>query len=87
MRWNQSVNAERQSLVSIAMSRPGIDAAIVLDQFIAGLDMPRRLSDVRIGPEHFQRIADQAMNTPWVPRNPRKIAGATQIMEILQLAA
>jgi hypothetical protein len=27
------------------------------------------------------------MNTPWVPRNPRPIAGPAQVREILELAA
>jgi len=87
MRWNRSANAHRQALVAAAMGRPGEDAADVLDAFIAGLGMPRRLNDVRIGPEHFDKIAEQAMGTPWVPRNPRPIAGPAQVREILQLAA
>ena len=35
MRWNKSVNAEQQALVSVAMGQPGKDAADVLDAFIA----------------------------------------------------
>lgn len=87
MRWNKSVNAERQALVSAAMGQPGEDAADVLDDFIRGLGMPRSLQDVRIGPEHFDRIAEQAMATPWIPRNPRKIDTSAQVREILLLAA
>jgi maleylacetate reductase len=87
MRWNKSVNADRQALVSAAMGHPGKDAGDVLDAFIRGLGMPRSLQDVRIGPEHFDRIAEQAMGTPWVPRNPRKIDGPAQVREILLLAA
>jgi maleylacetate reductase len=87
MRWNKSVNADRQALVSAAMGHPGKDAGDVLDGFIRGLGMPRSLQDVRIGPEHFDRIAEQAMGTPWVPRNPRKIDGPAQVREILVLAA
>jgi maleylacetate reductase len=87
MRWNKSVNADRQALVSAAMGHPGEDAGDVLDAFIRGLGMPRSLQDVRIGPEHFDRIAEQAMGTPWVPRNPRKIDGPAQVREILVLAA
>ena len=49
--------------------------------------MPRSLQDVRVGPEHFDAIAEQAMGTPWVPRNPRKIDGPAQVREILLLAA
>ena len=87
MRWNRADNAERQALVSAAMGRPGEDAADVLDRFISGLGMPRSLQEVSIGPEHFDRIAEQAMATPWIPRNPRKIDGPAQIREILLLAA
>ena len=87
MRWNQPVNADRQALVVAAMGHPGEDAADVLADFIAGLGMPRSLSAVDIGPESFDRIAEQAMGTPWVPRNPRPIAGPAQVREILELAA
>ena len=49
--------------------------------------MPRCLAAVGIGPELFDRIAEGAMHTPWVPRNPRPIAGLAQVREILELAA
>jgi maleylacetate reductase len=87
MRWNKPANAARQAMVAAAMGRPGDDAADVLDAFIAGLGMPRSLGAVKIGPESFERIAEQAMGTPWVPRNPRKIDGPAQVREILALAA
>jgi maleylacetate reductase len=87
MRWNKPVNAERQALVAAALGHPGEDAGGVLDTFIAGLGMPRSLGSVKIGPESFARIAEQAMDTPWVPRNPRPIPGPAQVCEILELAA
>ena len=87
MRWNYSANAERQALVASAMGHPGEDAADVLDDFIRGLGMPRSLREVGVGPEHFERISEQAMGTPWIPRNPRRIEGPTQVREILALAA
>ncbi len=87
MRWNKQDNAERQALVSEAMGQPGKDAADVLDRFIRGLGLPRSLQDVRVGPEHFEAIAEQAMRTPWIPRNPRKIDTPAQVREILLLAA
>ena len=87
MRWNRSENAVRQALISAAMGQAGEDAGDVLDQFIRGLGLPRSLHEVRVGPEHFDRIAQQAMKTPWVPRNPRKIEGPDQLREILLMAA
>ena len=87
LRWNRQDNAERQALVAAAMGRPGDDAGDVLDGFIRDLGLPRSLNDVGVGPEHFDRIAEQAMGTPWIPRNPRRIDGPAQIREILLLAA
>jgi alcohol dehydrogenase class IV len=87
MRWNKPVNAERQALVATSMSHPGEDAGDALDAFIAGLGMPRSLDAVGIGPESFARLAEGAMSTPWVPRNPRAITGPSEVREILELAA
>jgi maleylacetate reductase len=87
MRWNRSANAARQALVAEAMGEAGEDAADVLDQFIRSLGMPRSLREVRVAPEHFDKIAQQAMATPWVPRNPRKIDTPREVREILELAA
>jgi alcohol dehydrogenase class IV len=87
MRWNKQANADRQELVAAALGHPGEDAGDLLDKFIGGLGMPRSLGAVDVGREHFERIAEQAMGTPWVPLNPRPIDGPAQVMEILELAA
>jgi maleylacetate reductase len=87
MEWNKPVNGERQALVSTAMGRPGEDAATVLDAFIGELGMPRSLGAVNVGPEHYDRIAEQAMGTPWVPRNPRPIPTPAEVKQILEIAA
>ena len=87
MRWNEPANADRQALVAEAMGHPGANAADVLDQFIVGLGMPRSLRAVGVEARDFPAIAAQAMRTPWVPRNPRPIAGPDQVQEILDLAA
>jgi maleylacetate reductase len=87
MRWNKSVNATRQKLVAQAMGHPGEDAGDVLDSFIRNLGMPRSLREVKVVSEHFDSIAKAAMATPWVPRNPRRIASPADVREILELAA
>jgi maleylacetate reductase len=87
MRWNRAADGGRQALVAAAMGAPRAEAGDLLDDFIGGLGMPRRLSAVQIGRDAFPRIAEAAMATPWVPRNPRPIAGPAQVMEILDLAA
>ena len=87
MRWNKEVNRERQALVAAALGHANEDAGDVLDQFIAGIGMPRSLSAVKIGRESFDKMAEHAMGTPWVPRNPRPITSPAQVREILELAA
>jgi len=87
MKWNKVANADRQALVAEAMGEAGRDAGDALDAFIGGLGMPRSLGAVKIGAEHFERISQQAMGTPWIPRNPRPIPSPAQVREILELAA
>ena len=87
MRWNKSVNAAQQAEVARAMGCEGEDAGDALDRFIGGLGMPRTLGAVGVKEEHFDRIAKQAMGTPWIPRNPRPIPTPAEVMEILKLAA
>jgi maleylacetate reductase len=86
-RWNKPVNGARQAELAAAMGHPGKELSDVLDALIRGLGMPRSLREVKVGPESFDLIATQAMNTPWVPRNPRKIDGPAEVREILELAA
>jgi maleylacetate reductase len=87
MRWNMSANADRQAEVAAAMGHPGAQAGDVLAAFIGGLGMPRSLSAVGVGEDAFARISEQAMGTPWIPRNPRTISGPAAVREILALAA
>ena len=87
VRWNKGANHDRQALVSAAMGHAGEDAGDALDAFIRGLGMPRSLAEVGVGPEHFDRIAEQALKTQWVPLNPRPIDSPAQVREILELAA
>jgi len=87
MRWTLPANAARQALVAAAMGAADRPAAEQLDALIDRLGMPRSLNAVGIGRDAFGRIAEAAMATPWVPRNPRRIAGPTEVLEILDLAA
>jgi maleylacetate reductase len=87
LRYNRSVNLERQRLVAEAMGNPGEDAADVIAAFIAGLGLPGKLADVGVTREHFAVIADHAMHDSWLHTNPRKITSAEQVTEILESAA
>jgi len=87
LRYNRAANAERQRLVAEALGHPGEDAADVMDNFVAELGLPRRLSEVGIGPEHFATIATNAMHDKWLHANPVKITSPEQVLKILEAAA
>jgi len=87
LRYNRAANAERQRLVAEALGHPGEDAADVMDNFVAELGLPRRLSEVGISPGHFATIATNAMHDKWLHANPVKITSPEQVLKILEAAA
>jgi maleylacetate reductase len=84
--YNLPVNGERQREISTAMGHPGVAASKVLDRFIAGLGMPRRLSEVGVADTDLPRLAENCMLDDWTYSNPRKIDSPGQVMEILKSA-
>jgi maleylacetate reductase len=87
LRYNRTANAERQRQVAAAMGHPDEDAADVIAALIAGLDLPRCLSDVGVRREQFALIADRVMHEHWIHKNPRSITASEQVLEILDAAA
>jgi alcohol dehydrogenase class IV len=87
LRYNRSVNGERQQMVAQALGRPGADAGDAIAALVAELELPRRLSEVGVGPEQFALIAEHVMHDSWLHTNPRKIASTEQVLEILRAAA
>jgi maleylacetate reductase len=86
LRFNHSVNAEKQERVSEALGRPGEPAADVVNRLIAGLGLPTRLRDVGVEPEQLDLIAENSMHDRWVHTNPRKIDGPAVIRTLLDAA-
>lgn len=87
LRWNESANAERQRLIAEAMGAPDRPAWMVLDEFIAGLGMPRTLAAVGVSEVDFAKVAKSAMLDHYLHRNPRLVHGEADVLEILRLAA
>ncbi len=86
MRFNLPVNAERQTLVSEALGRPGVPAADVLADLIAELGLPRTLREVKVRPDLLDRIAEESMHDRWIHSNPRKIDGPAVVRQLLDAA-
>jgi maleylacetate reductase len=86
MRWNVPSNPDRQRLIAQALGRPDGDAASALGDLVAGLSLPRRLSDVGVGRDAFAAIAAKAMTDPLTRNNPRPVSAAADIEEVLEIA-
>ena len=59
----------------------------MLDEFIAGLGLPRTLAAVGVTEAQFPTVAKAAMLDHYLHRNPRPVGGEADVMEILRLAA
>lgn len=84
--WNASVNGERQKALSEAMGRPESSASGLVKSLIAGLDQPTTLREVGITRDSLDEIARRALTYKPVQINPRRIASAADVREILELA-
>ena len=86
LRFNHSVNGDRQALVSEAMGHPGEDAANVIQKFAADLGLPTRLREVGVDAAHFQDVAEKSMHDRYIHTNPRPL-GVGDVLSILEQAA
>ena len=84
--FNASVNNAQQEAVAESMGRPGVPASQVLDEFIAGLGLPRSLGAVGVDAEQIPTLAENCMLDDWTFSNPRKIRSPQEVAEILQQA-
>jgi maleylacetate reductase len=86
LRFNESVNGERQKLVAEALGHPRMKAADAVAALIATLGLPSTLRSVGVKPEQLDEIARQSMHDRWVHTNPRKIDGPPVVRELLDAA-
>jgi len=86
LRWNAATNGERQRALSEAMGAPEQPAATLIAGLIAALEQPGSLRAVGIQRDSLDTIAERALSYPQVRMNPRPIATAAQVREILELA-
>ncbi|MGE0418598.1 MAG: iron-containing alcohol dehydrogenase [Acetobacteraceae bacterium] len=86
LRFNATVNADRQKMVSEAMGRPGMDAADAVAELIADLGLPGTLRDVGVRADQLDTIAVNSMHDRWIHTNPRKIEGPPTVRMLLDAA-
>src|SRR5262249_61853020 len=85
--WSASSAAEAQREIAAALGRSGQPASDAVGQLIGSLGLPRRLADVGVTPDRFAEIAERAARHPVIRANVRAIHAASDVMEILNLAA
>jgi maleylacetate reductase len=85
--WSEASAPKAQREIAAALGRAGQPASVVVGELIANLGMPRRLADVGVAPDRFEEIAERAARHPVVRANVRPIREASDVMEILNLAA
>jgi maleylacetate reductase len=86
LRFNEPVNADRQSWVSEALGRPNERAGDAAAALIASLGLPATLRDVGVKPDQLDAIAAGSMHDRWVHTNPRKIDGPAAVRSLLDAA-
>ncbi|MBT8145735.1 MAG: iron-containing alcohol dehydrogenase [Gammaproteobacteria bacterium] len=86
LNWNSRVNNDRQQVIAEALGEPDLTAGQAVRQLVAALQLPQNLQDVGVSRDQLPQIARLASQHPVVQRNPRAIANADDVQEILELA-
>ncbi len=87
LRWNATVNADRQREVAKAFGDASQSAGEAVEQFVRALDLPSRLSQIGITASDLPMIAARYDGTGPIKMNPRQVTGPQDLVEILSLAA
>ena len=85
MRWNAPVNAARQQDIAGILGGP--DGATAIHDFVAGLGLPTRLSQVGIDAAEIPALAARWNGDAPIATNPRPVKTAAELEEILRLMA
>jgi len=85
VRYNADAVAPALARVSSAMGIEG-DTADGVAQLVASLELPQRLRDVGVAERDLAAVADDAMHSPAVRANPKRITESQQVLEVLRSA-
>jgi maleylacetate reductase len=89
LRWNASVNAERQAQVNTLMGAPKATLADSVEWLVRQMGEPTRLREIGFDRAKFPEFAEKSLEKlkhKSVAGNPRPIRGAADVLEILELA-
>ena len=86
MRYNAEACAPQLAEIAAALGDASRPAADQVEELIARLGLPTRLSQLGFGHDRLAIIAQKGMANPWVHTNPRKITEAAQLQALLEQA-
>ncbi len=86
LRYNASVNGERQATLAAAMGDANTAAADQIQTLVSDLDLPGRLRDCAVPRELLPTLAEESMHDMWIPTNPRPINGPQDVLPLLEAA-
>lgn len=84
--WNAQHDGSRQARILQCLGNTHETASEALDALIRNLGMPRTLSEVGVGEDRLQQVAEYTMLDIWGRTNPRPISSPADVMEILRMA-
>jgi maleylacetate reductase len=88
LEYNRAYCEEAQQELATALGRPDLSAADAFREFCVGLGLPTSLREVDVGADQFNLIAETTMKEEFfIYSNPRPVASAADVVEILKLAA
>jgi maleylacetate reductase len=85
--WNAGTNDAADRLVAELIGSPDLSASEAVKSLCQELDLPTTLAAVGVKPGQFEAIAEHTMTDRGVRSNPRPIRAASDVVEILKLAA
>ena len=86
LRYNASVNAERQAVIVSSIGNAAKPLADIVEGLVSHLGLPGRLRDAGIPESVLAAVATAALHDPLMASNPRPIESITEIMQLLEQA-
>lgn len=86
LRYNMSVNGERQAQLATAIGKPQTPLSEIVAQLVTHLQLPSSLRAAGIAEPILGAVADAALHDPLLRSNPRPITTLADIHELLKQA-
>jgi maleylacetate reductase len=86
LRYNASVNGNRQAVIASAVGSPDMMLADIVSNLVVALGLPVRLRDAGVTESQIGDVATAAVHDPLLASNPRPISSLDVVLELLKQA-